>query len=112
SPLSLRDALPISEDGGTLRGLVAADPLEHPRSVVQAVDADVDLGVGPVDELAVHPDLLGLLHRRPPFGLPAWTVSPNGMCGPRQRPSGGRASGAGARPGRASPCACPSPLPP
>jgi hypothetical protein len=27
------------------------------------VDADVDLRVGPVDELAVHPDLLGLLHR-------------------------------------------------
>jgi hypothetical protein len=26
------------------------------------VGADVDLGVGPVDELTVEPDLLGLLH--------------------------------------------------
>jgi hypothetical protein len=26
------------------------------------VHADMDLGVGPVDELSVHPDLFGLLH--------------------------------------------------
>jgi hypothetical protein len=30
---------------------------------VEAVDADVDGCVRPVDELAVHPDLRGLLHR-------------------------------------------------
>ena len=42
--------------------LVAADPLEHARAVVEPVGADVDLGVGPVHELAVHPDLLGRLH--------------------------------------------------
>src|SRR6185295_9157172 len=100
------------EAGGALRGLVAADAFEHTRSVVQAVDADVDLGVGPVDELAVHPDLLGLLHRRASFGLPAWTDSPNRTRGPRQRPSGGPASGAGARPERASPCGSPSRLRP
>src|SRR5581483_3708209 len=35
----------------------------HAGSVVEAVDADVDLRIGPVDEVAVHPDLLGLLHR-------------------------------------------------
>jgi hypothetical protein len=29
---------------------------------VQAVGTDVDLGIGPVDELAVHPDLLEFLH--------------------------------------------------
>ena len=44
-------------------GLVGADPLEDARAVVQAVRADVDGRVGPVDELAVHPDLLRLAHR-------------------------------------------------
>jgi hypothetical protein len=29
---------------------------------VEPMGADVDLGVGPVDELPVHPDLLGLTH--------------------------------------------------
>jgi hypothetical protein len=29
---------------------------------VEAVRADVDLGIGPVDELPVHPDLLGRFH--------------------------------------------------
>ena len=60
-----------AEDRGALRRVVAANALEDPGAVVQAVDADVHLRVGPVDELAVHPDLLGLLHRRSPsFGLP------------------------------------------
>ena len=50
------------EDGRAVVGLVAADALEDARAVVEPVRADVDLRVGPVDELAVHPDLLGLLH--------------------------------------------------
>ncbi len=53
-----------AEDGRALWRVVAADALEDARAVVQAVNADMDLGVGPVDELAVHPDLLGLLHLR------------------------------------------------
>ena len=51
------------EDGGAALGVVAADALEDAGAVVQAVRADVDPGVRPVHELAVHPDLLGLLHR-------------------------------------------------
>ena len=54
------------EDGRALRGLVAPYALEHARAVVKPVDTDVHLGVGPVDELAVHPDLRGLLHHAPP----------------------------------------------
>jgi hypothetical protein len=34
---------------------------------VQPVGAHVDLGVRPVDELAVHPDLLGFAHPQPPL---------------------------------------------
>src|SRR5918996_1284570 len=43
-------------------GLVAADPLEDAGAVMEPVSGDVNLGVGPVHELAVHPDLLGLAH--------------------------------------------------
>ena len=51
------------EDGRAVIGLVAADAFEDPGAVVEPVRADVDLRIGPVDELAVHPDLFGLLHR-------------------------------------------------
>src|SRR5581483_2811148 len=51
-----------AEHGRTRAGRVAADALEHAGAVVEPVRADVDAGVGPVDELAVEPDLLGLLH--------------------------------------------------
>ena len=44
---------------GPVVGLVGADALEHAHAVVQGVGEDVDLGVVPGDELAVHPDLLG-----------------------------------------------------
>src|SRR5262249_43444158 len=47
---------------------VGPDALEYAGSVVQRVRQDVDLRLVPVDELAVHPDLLGLLHGTP-FGL-------------------------------------------
>ena len=50
------------EDRRAFGGLVAADALEHAGPVVEPVRADVDRGVAPVDELAVHPDLLGLAH--------------------------------------------------
>ena len=50
------------EDRGPLRRVVAADPLEHAGAVVQTVGTYVDASVVPVDELAVHPDLLGRLH--------------------------------------------------
>ena len=53
-----------AEDRRAALGVVAADALEDPGAVVQAVRADVDPGVRPVHELAVHPDLLGLLHVR------------------------------------------------
>ena len=48
---------------GPFVGLVRADALEDARPVVQPVRADVNRRVGPVDELAVHPDLACLLHR-------------------------------------------------
>ena len=54
------------EDGRALRRVVGADALEHAGSVVEPVRADVNLGVGPVDELAVHPDLGRLAHASKP----------------------------------------------
>ena len=45
------------------RCVVAANPFEYAGAVVEPVRGNVDLRVRPVDELAVHPDLLGLLHR-------------------------------------------------
>ena len=51
-----------AEDGRPLRRVVAADALEDAGAVVEPMRADVDLGVVPVDEPAVHPDLLGRLH--------------------------------------------------
>src|SRR4029079_4005505 len=55
------------EHGRALRGLVRADSLEHTGAVVETVNPDVNGRVRPVDELAVHPDLRGLLHGAPPF---------------------------------------------
>ena len=52
------------EDGGAAVGGVAADALEHAGAVVEPVRTDVDPRVGPVDELAAEPDLLGFLHLR------------------------------------------------
>ena len=61
--------LPEPEDGRAVRGLVAADALEDTRAVVEPVHADVDLRVGPVDELAVHPDRFCLTHQVSPLEL-------------------------------------------
>ena len=49
-----------AEDGRALGRLVAADALEDAGAVVQRVGEDVDLGLGPGHELAVHPDLVDL----------------------------------------------------
>ena len=53
-----------AEDRRALRRVVAADALEDAGAVVEAVRAHVDARVVPVDELAVHPDLLRGLHVR------------------------------------------------
>src|SRR5204863_120454 len=45
--------------------LVGTDALEHTGPVVQRVGEDVDLRVLPVDELAVHPDLVHRRERHP-----------------------------------------------
>ena len=45
-----------------LIGLVGADPLERSGAVVETVGQDMDGGVVPIDELPVHPDVLGGLH--------------------------------------------------
>src|SRR5207302_2260088 len=55
------DVVGEPEHGRAARCRVGADALEHAAAVVQRVRQDVDLGVVPVDELAVHPDLLDLV---------------------------------------------------
>ena len=72
-----------AEDRRAVRRVVAADALEYAGAVVEPVRGDVDLRVRPVDELAVHPDLLGLLHFQLSF---EWT---NRTFARRRRPSGG-----------------------
>src|SRR6185437_138457 len=56
------DVLGQPEDRCASGRLIRADPLEDTGAVVQAVRSDVNGRVRPVDELAVHPDLRGLLH--------------------------------------------------
>jgi hypothetical protein len=51
-----------AEDRRAALGIVGADALEDRGAVVQAVRQDVHARVRPVDQLAVHPDLLGFLH--------------------------------------------------
>ena len=63
-PVQPLEVVGEAEDGRAALGLVGADPLEDARAVVQAVRADVDRRVAPVDQLAVHPDLLRLAHLR------------------------------------------------
>ena len=57
------DVVGQPEDPRALRGLVRADALEDAAAVVQRVREDMDGGVSPVDQLSVHPDLLGGLDR-------------------------------------------------
>ena len=61
--LESHEMLVEAEDRRPLLRVVAADALEYAGAVVEPVRRDVDLRVRPVDELSVHPDLLGRLHR-------------------------------------------------
>ena len=45
-----------AEDGGALGGVVGAHAFKGAAAVVQGVAEHVDLGVAPIDHLAVHPD--------------------------------------------------------
>src|SRR4030088_2253056 len=53
----------MADDGGAMRRLIGADPLEHPSPVVQSVGEYVYLRVLPGDELSVVPDEVRLLHK-------------------------------------------------
>ena len=91
------DVVAEPEDRGALGRVVAANAFEDAGPVMQAVDADVNLGVGPVDELAVHPDLLGLLHHR--LLSDGSTKTSCGLRCPREpRPRGARGRSVGAPP--------------
>jgi hypothetical protein len=46
-----------AEDGGAVDRVVGAYTLEGTAAVMQRVGQHMDLGVTPVDHLAVHPDL-------------------------------------------------------
>ena len=52
----------VLEDRRADLGVVAADALEDPGAVVQAVREYVDFCVLPGDELPVHPDEVRLVH--------------------------------------------------
>jgi hypothetical protein len=45
-----------AEDGRTVDGVVGANALEGAAAVVHGVGQDMDLGIAPIDHLAVHPD--------------------------------------------------------
>ena len=46
-----------TEDRRATRGVVGAHTFERAAAVVQGVGQHVDLGIAPVHQLAVHPDL-------------------------------------------------------
>jgi hypothetical protein len=58
------EVLLAAEDRRAALGLVAADPLEHARAVVESVGEDVRGRLLPGDELAVLPDQFCLFHSR------------------------------------------------
>src|SRR5207253_10568760 len=86
-----------TEHGRAFGRVVAADALEHAGAVMEAVNPDMNLGVGPVDELAVHPDLLGLLHPRL-LSNGSQKSSCGSRCLLRPRPRDAAAPRAGAMP--------------
>ena len=63
-----------SKDGRTVRSFVAARPLEHAATVVDDVSADVDLGIGPVDQCPVHP-YLARTEAHPEFSMKTCAMS-------------------------------------
>ena len=90
---------------GPLRRVVAADALEDAGAVVEAVRAHVYASVVPVDQLAVHPDLVRGLHVRLLL-----SGSENLTDARRDRPCARRRAAAG-RSGRSGRGACASPAP-
>src|SRR5205814_5863202 len=68
------------EDGGAVRRLVSPDSLEYARAVVEPVGTDMDPRVVPRDQLAVHPDLLGLTHSQPPLTRCYWVSATSSAC--------------------------------
>src|SRR3954467_6602233 len=61
------DVVEVAEDRRPDLGVVAADALEDARAVVEPVREYVNLRVLPLDELAVHPDEVRLLHVDAPY---------------------------------------------
>src|SRR6185437_5885282 len=61
------DVVEVPEHRGADLGVVAADALEDARAVVEPVREYVNLRVLPLDELAVHPDEVRLLHVDAPY---------------------------------------------
>ena len=64
------------EDGHPLGGVVDPDAFEDPGPVVHRMREDVDLRIGPVDELSVKPDLFRLVHVKHLWNVGRETRSP------------------------------------
>jgi len=68
-----------------VRALVGANALEDAAAVMQSVGEDVHVGLIPVDELAVHPDLFRFLnHVRVLPSARLWASPPRGPRGTRR----------------------------
>ena len=66
--------LPVPEDRRAALGLVAADALEDPGAVVEAVGEHVRRCLLPGEEFAVLPDQLGLFHDREVCPIELWRL--------------------------------------
>ena len=56
---AVKEALGVllqAEDGSAFVGFVGAQAFKSATAVVHGVGEDVDFGIAPIDELAVHPD--------------------------------------------------------
>src|SRR5690606_13359095 len=94
-PLQALQVVAEPEHRRTLIRRVRPDALEHRGPVVQRVREHMDLGVRPVHQLTVHPDLLGYLHASTPLPLVSGPVadlsrlliawSTRGVSSPRAR---------------------------
>src|SRR5688500_1572622 len=83
----------MAEDRGPALGVVRADSLEDPGSVMERVRQYVPLRVLPGDELSVHPDEVRGVHvlspltgwRGPPWWRPLWSRRRPGPASGGQR---------------------------
>ena len=105
-PLDPLEVLGETEHGDAALGLVGADALEDPGAVVQRVREHVDLGVGPGDQRAVHPDRVHLGDRG--HRLPPRVLSPGREGGEDRVCHLGRWSGSSRRARRCRRCARPA----